>query len=64
MTAQEESDGNRPSSSAKRDDGSQAASDVSTQDVHTKTQGSGNDTKTVDFMTMAMFIIGKPHRVM
>ena len=56
MTAQEDSGSNRPSSSAKRDAGSQAASDVSTQGVHAKAQGSGHDAKTVDFVTMAMFL--------
>lgn len=64
MTAQEDSDSNRASSSAEPVDGLQAASDVSAQDAHAKAQGSGGEAKTVDFMTMAMFIIGKSHRGM
>lgn len=64
MTTQEEPNSNQPSSSAKSIDGLQAASDMPAQDVHANAPGSGDETETVDFMTMAMFIIGKSHRGM
>lgn len=64
MTAQEEPDGHQPLST---DDpaGKSLADGVSTLDVHDKKQESEDLPKTIDFVTMGMFIIGKSyHRVL
>lgn len=59
MTAKEEPDGHQPSTEDPA--GRSLTAGVSTLDVHDEKRES-DPPKTIDFVTMAMFIIGKPYR--
>lgn len=61
MTAQEEPDGHQPSST-EEPAGRSKVDGVSTVDAHGGKRESEDKPKTIDFVTMAMFIIGKCER--